>query len=153
SRLVPSPARSQGKDEGHISVKTTVIGAYPKISDASDGQELRRALHRFDRDEIDHAALEVVFAATTKRAVSEMEKAGIDVINDGQIRWDDLLAPFARAWKGVSRGPLERFYDNNTYFRQPVIEGAIATDGQTLVAEFASARSAAGRDLKAAICG
>ena len=134
-------------------MKTTVIGAYPKISDDPAGQELRRALHRADRDEIDQAALAEVFDATTKRVISEMESAGIDVINDGQIRWDDLLAPFARAWKGVSRDPLERFYDNNTYFRQPVITERIASDGATLARDLTFARGVAKAQLKAAVCG
>ncbi|HZC31090.1 MAG TPA: hypothetical protein VE261_06185, partial [Gaiellaceae bacterium] len=111
-------------------MKTTVIGAFPKISDDAAGQELRRALHRLDRGELGAEALDDVYEAETRRAIGELEAAGVDVINDGQIRWDDLFAVFARAWGGVSRGPLERFYDNNTYFRQPVIEGPITTDGR-----------------------
>ena len=134
-------------------MKTTVIGAYPKISDDPAGQELRRALHRFDRHEIDQAALDEVSDATTRSAIAELEAAGIDVINDGQIRWDDLFALLARAWNGVSRGPLERFYDNNTYFRQPVIEKPITTHGRTLADDYKFARAIAKRELKAAICG
>jgi len=139
-------------------MKTTVVGAFPKISDDPGGQELRRALHRSDRGEIDAAALDAVFEAVTRGAIEEIEGAGIDVVNDGEIRWDDLFAPLARAWTGVSRGattttPLDRFYDSNTYFRQPVIEGAIRTNGQTLVRDYRFARSIAKRALKAAICG
>jgi 5-methyltetrahydropteroyltriglutamate--homocysteine methyltransferase len=134
-------------------MKTTVIGAFPKISDDPGGQELRRALHRLDRGEIDESALETVFDQVTRAAIAELEAAGIDVINDGQIRWDDLFSTFARAWKGVSRGPLERFYDNNTYFRQPVIEGPIRTDGRTLARDHELARGAAKAQLKAAVCG
>jgi len=134
-------------------MKTTVIGAFPKISDDPGGQELRRALHRFDRGEIDADALDGVFDAVTVQAIAQLEAAGIDVINDGQIRWDDLFSLFARSWDGVSRGPLERFYDNNTYFRQPVIERAITTSGRTLVRDLEVARAAATKQLKAAVCG
>jgi 5-methyltetrahydropteroyltriglutamate--homocysteine methyltransferase len=134
-------------------MKTTVIGAFPKISDDPGGQELRRALHRFDRGEIDAAALDAVFEAATRGAMGELEAAGVDVINDGQVRWDDLFAVFARAWNGVSRGPLERFYDNNTYFRQPIIERAISTDGRTLVREYELAKTVTTKQLKAAVCG
>jgi len=74
-------------------------------------------------------------------------------VNDGQIRWDDLLAPFARTWSGVERGPLERFYDNNTYYRQPVISGPIVTDGRSLVRDFTFARGVAKTQLKAAVPG
>jgi len=134
-------------------MKTTVIGAFPRIADEPGGQELRRALHRFDRGEIDADALDRVFDATTRAAIGELEHAGIDVVNDGQIRWDDLFALPARSWDGVSRGPLERFYDTNTYFRQPVIEKRISTTGRTFVRDFDLARSIATRELKAAVPG
>ena len=132
-------------------MKTTVVGAYPKISD--EHQDLRRALHKLDRGDLDEAGIAGVLDDTTAWAIGEIEAAGVDVINDGQIRWDDLLAPFARAWRNTERGPLERFYDNNTYFRQPVISGPIETDGQTLVADYKKAKALAKRELKAAIAG
>jgi 5-methyltetrahydropteroyltriglutamate--homocysteine methyltransferase len=132
-------------------VKTTVIGAHPKISD--ENQELRSALHRHDRGELDAGGLSGVLDETTRWAIGELDWAGIDVVNDGQIRWDDMLAPFARAWHGCQRGPLERFYDNNTYFRQPVITGPIATDGRTLVRDYEFARAIARGQFKAAVCG
>jgi 5-methyltetrahydropteroyltriglutamate--homocysteine methyltransferase len=135
-------------------MKTTVIGAYPKIGDELPSQELRRELHRHDRGEIGDRELSDVYDRVTRAAIAEIEAAGVDVINDGQIRWDDPLAPFVRAWSGVTPGPLERFYDNNTYFRQPVITGRIATDGKTLVRDYEFARSAVRRaELKAAVCG
>lgn len=132
-------------------MKTTVTGAYPKISD--EHQDLRRALHRHDRGELDADGLSGVLDASTRWAIGELDWAGLDVINDGQVRWDDLLAPFARAWTGCDRGPLERFYDNNTYFRQPVITGPITSEGTTLVRDFEFARGVARGQLKAAVCG
>ena len=132
-------------------MKTTVIGAYPKISD--EHQDLRRALHRHDRGELEADGLAAVLDESTRWAIGELDWAGIDVINDGQVRWDDMLAPFARAWNGCDRGPLERFYDNNTYFRQPVITGPITTEGTTLVRDFEFARREARGALKAAVCG
>ncbi len=132
-------------------MKTTVTGAYPKISD--EHQDLRRALHRHDRGELDADGLTGVLDESTRWAIGELDWAGVDVINDGQVRWDDLLAPFARAWSGCDRGPLERFYDNNTYFRQPVITGPITTEGTTLVRDFEFARGVARGELKAAVCG
>ena len=134
-------------------MRTTVIGAFPKISDDPGGQQLRQALHKHDRGELDDRGLDAVYDAVTASAIHELEAAGIDVINDGQVRWDDLLAPLASSWHGVKRGPLERFYDNNTYFRQPVISAAIRSDGQALAAAYRHARSIATQELKAAICG
>jgi 5-methyltetrahydropteroyltriglutamate--homocysteine methyltransferase len=136
-----------------MKLKTTVIGAYPKIGEGLDGQELRRALHRHDRGEIGEAELDKVFDEATRSAIAEIEAAGIDVTNDAQIRWDDLLSPFARTWSGVEPGPLERFYDNNTYFRQPVIDGPIGTDGRSLVRDYTFAKKVAKAQLKAAVPG
>jgi 5-methyltetrahydropteroyltriglutamate--homocysteine methyltransferase len=134
-------------------MNTTVIGAYPKIGDGADAQELRRALHRHDRGEIGDTELARVYDDVTRTAIAEIEGAGIDVANDGQIRWDDLLAPFARAWSGVEPGPLERFYDNNTYFRQPVITGPLRTDGRSLVRDYTFASGISTKRFKAAVPG
>ena len=131
-------------------MKTTVIGAYPKISD--ERQDLRRALHARDRAELDDAGLDKVYDETTAWAVGEIHSAGIDVPNDGHIRWDDLLAPFAGHWKNCERGPLERFYDNNTYFRQPIVNGPISSDGKTLIRDFTYANTLTS-GLKGGICG
>jgi len=136
-----------------MTITTTVIGAYPKIGDGPDAQELRRALHRHDRGEITDADLAKVFDEVTRVTIAEIEAAGVDVTNDGLVRWDDLLSPFARAWSGVEPGPLERFYDNNTYFRQPVIDGRIVTDGRSLVRDYEFAAGVAKKQLKAAIPG
>jgi len=136
-----------------VTIKTTVIGAYPKIGDGLEAQELRRALHRHDRGEISDPELDKVFDEVTRLAIGEIEAAGVDVTNDAQIRWDDLLSPFARTWSGVEPGPLERFYDNNTYFRQPVIDGRIVTDGRSLVRDYTFAAGVAKTKLKAAIPG
>jgi 5-methyltetrahydropteroyltriglutamate--homocysteine methyltransferase len=136
-----------------MTIKTTVIGAYPKIGEGLDGQELRRALHRRDRGEIGDADLDKVFDEVTRSAIGEIESAGVDITNDAQIRWDDLLSPFARAWSGVEPGPLERFYDNNTYFRQPVIDGPIETDGRSLTRDYTFAKGVAKSKLKAAVPG
>src|SRR5258705_316101 len=89
------------ESEGVELMKTTVIGAYPKISD--EQQDLRRALHRHDRGELDGDGLSAVLDESTRWAIGELNWAGIDVINDGQIRWDDLLAPFA-----IARAAIER---------------------------------------------
>lgn len=134
-------------------ITTTVFGAYPKIGDDVPAQSLRRALHQFDRGEIDQAELDAEFDRTTERAVREMEAAGIDVPNHGCIRWDDLFAPFVRLWSNVSGGALERFFDNNTYYRVPVVTGALTAREPATLRELEVARAATARPVKGTICG
>ena len=134
-------------------ITTTVIGAYPKIGDELPLQALRRALHERDRDAIDQGALDAEFDRGTERAVREMDEAGVDVLNHGCIRWDDLFGPFVRGWRNVSRQALERWFDNNTYFRIPVVTGPIEVTGPATVREYEVARRATKRRVKGALCG
>lgn len=134
-------------------ITTTVIGAYPKIGDALTAQALRRALHQFDRGEIDQTALDAEFDRGTASVVGEMESAGVDVPNHGCIRWDDLLSPFVRVWANVSREALERWFDTNMYFRIPVVSGEIEVTAPATVREYEVARANTERRLKGALCG
>jgi len=54
------------------------------------------------------------------------DRAGLDIITDGMITWDDYLASAAASFEGVKMGGLIRFYDNNTYYRRPTIVGDIS---------------------------
>ena len=132
---------------------TTVIGAYPKIGDDLSLQTLRRALHEFDRGAIGQDALDAEFDRGTERAVREIDGAGVDVPNHGCLRWDDLFSPFVRVWRNVSREALERWFDNNTYFRIPVVTGPIEATGAATLQELAVARSATRKRVKGAIAG
>lgn len=134
-------------------MKTTVIGAYPKITDDPAGQELRRALHRFDRGEIDEQQLDAVASATTARVVREMVDAGVDMPNHGEVRWEDPYSPFVKAWRNVTGEALERIFDNNTYCRVPTVRGPIEAGGPATVREWKAACDAAPHRVKAAICG
>ena len=134
-------------------IATTVIGAYPKIGDELPLQSLRRALHEFDRGELDQTALDAEFDRATVRAVREMEELGVDVPNHGCVRFDDLFAPFMRVWRNTSREALERWFDNNTYFRIPTVAGPLEATGPATVREFEVARGATQRRVKAAVCG
>ena len=136
-------------------ITTTIIGAYPKIGDELTAQSLRRALHRFDRGEIDEAALDAEFDGATERVVRELDEAGIDVPNHGCVRWDDLFSPFIRVWSNVSRGALERWFDNNTYFRVPVVAGPISArrGSSATVREYEVAKRETTKPVKAALCG
>ena len=136
-----------------MAITTTVLGAYPKIGDDLSLQSLRRALHEFDRGAIDQGVLDAEFDHATERAVREMDQAGVDVPNHGCMRWDDLFAPFARVWRNVSREALERWFDNNTYFRIPVVNGAIEPTGAATVRELEVARRTTTRRVKGALCG
>src|SRR4029077_12097917 len=72
------PAPATDGERGGDGMKTTVIGAFPKISDQAGGQELRQALHKQDRGELKESELDAVYDAVTRGAIGELEAAGID---------------------------------------------------------------------------
>ena len=56
----------------------------------------------------------------------------LDYISDPLIDWDDNLRPFTDNLRGIERGPLTRYYENNTFYRQPIIKSKLSTTGNIL---------------------
>ncbi len=133
--------------------KTTVVGSYPKITEDKTAVNLRRARNRFDQKKISAKELEKAYQETIKRVIREQEEAGIDLITDGQIRWDDLVAPFARNIQGIEIDGLLRFFDNNFYYRRPVIKSKVSFRNYSVVDQFTFARVNAKNEVKQVIPG
>ena len=134
-------------------LKTTVVGNYPKISSDKTSPNLRNALNLKDQGKISAAQLEQIFQETIKRVIREQEEAGIDIITDGQIRWDDLLTPIAKNIPGVEIGGLIRFFDNNVYYRRPVIKSKVAFKNFSTVEQFKFAQANSKKIVKAVLPG
>jgi 5-methyltetrahydropteroyltriglutamate--homocysteine methyltransferase len=85
--------------------------------------------------------------------IAEQTGAGIDVVTDGHVRWDDLLTPFARNIAGFEIGGLLRWFDNNVYYRRPICVGDLDWRGPSSVDAFAFASSVSTAEVKAVIPG
>jgi 5-methyltetrahydropteroyltriglutamate--homocysteine methyltransferase len=134
-------------------LKTTAVGSYPKITEDKGAVNLRRARNRFDQGKISAEQLEKAYQDTIRRVIEEQEEAGIDLITDGQIRWDDPITPFARNIDGMEIGGLLRFFDNNVYYRRPVIKSKVSFRDYSVVEQFKFARDNAKREVKQVIPG
>lgn len=106
-------------------IKTTISGIYPKLIESKEVPHLKRNLHKFDKGDITRDELGTVFRKNTKQILKEQFDAGINIISEGLIRWEDFYSPFANAWGGVERGTLKRIFNTNTLQRKPVIKGAV----------------------------
>ena len=69
--------------------------------------------------------LQRVIREVTSDVIREQTDAGIDLPTDGQIAWEDGQTPFAKGLKGFEITGLIRYFDTNTYYRQPVPSGKI----------------------------
>ncbi|ACV48774.1 MULTISPECIES: hypothetical protein [Halomicrobium] len=64
-----------------------------------------------------------------KEVVSVQTDAGLDRVSEGQLRWDDMIAhPLAVADSVETRG-IVRYYDNNNFYREPVVTGDLEASG------------------------
>src|SRR3990172_9002240 len=104
----------------------TVVGSYPKIPNLPHPARLRNAINRFDRGEMTEEELRRVEDEVTIEVLQEQAEAGLDLVTDGQIRWEDEQTYLARRLSGISINGLTRWFDTNMYYRQPVIASDVA---------------------------
>jgi 5-methyltetrahydropteroyltriglutamate--homocysteine methyltransferase len=83
---------------------TTVVGSYPQPDWLIDREGLSGIVPRTDRSDlwrVDPALLAAAQEDATRLAIGAMERAGIDVITDGEIRRESYSNRFATALDGV----------------------------------------------------
>ncbi|WP_253736697.1 5-methyltetrahydropteroyltriglutamate--homocysteine methyltransferase [Halohasta salina] len=61
--------------------------------------------------------------------IAEQQSTGLDRIVEGQLRWDDMLAHPLTTHDNVSAKGIVRYYDNNNFYRDPVVEGDLTFSG------------------------
>jgi 5-methyltetrahydropteroyltriglutamate--homocysteine methyltransferase len=134
-------------------MQTTVVGNYPKIPNRPRPGRYRNALNKRDRGEITNEDLAEVANEVTIEVIQEQIDAGVDIVTDGQIRWDDDQTYVARNFRGVKIGGLQRYLDTNTYFRETEIVSEIGIDQPVLVRDWKFAQENSTRPVKAIVPG
>ena len=137
-------------------ITTTVVGSYPKPPPGGKPSipfELRGVLRSLEKGEASVEDLHLAQDRLVAEVISEQEEAGIDVVTDGHVRWDDLVTPFASHMAGMELSGLLRFFDNNVYYRRPVCVGPVEWRGPASVAAWSYADSVATKPVKAVIPG
>ncbi|WP_302080670.1 5-methyltetrahydropteroyltriglutamate--homocysteine methyltransferase [Salinibaculum rarum] len=61
--------------------------------------------------------------------VDRQQAAGLDRIVEGQLRWDDMIAHPLAVADGVETRGIVRYYDNNNFYREPVVTGDLSASG------------------------
>jgi 5-methyltetrahydropteroyltriglutamate--homocysteine methyltransferase len=136
-----------------MGIQATVTGSYPKPPDEGEPFALRRALHAVTRGELGGDDVRRAQDDLVSEVIAEQEAAGIDVVTDGCVRWDDILTPFASHMAGFEVGGLLRWFDNNVYYRRPVCVGRVEWRGPASVDGYRFAASVATRPVKAILPG
>lgn len=71
-----------------------------------------RLLASARQEEADHVALQ--------------KEAGLDLLAPALVRWEDLLRPLLKEGSGATVGQVFRYFETNTFFRQPLVTGPLA---------------------------
>jgi 5-methyltetrahydropteroyltriglutamate--homocysteine methyltransferase len=136
-----------------MGIRTTVVGSYPKPPAEGDQFTLRKTLHAVERGDAGSDEVRAAQDDLVRDVIEEQQDAGIDVVTDGHVRWDDIVTPFAGHIAGFEIGGLLRWFDNNVYYRRPICMGEIEWRGPASVEAFKFAAEIANSDVKAVIPG
>src|ERR687888_713745 len=141
-----------------MSLLTTVVGSYPQPGWLIDRDRLAERLPPRVRARelwrVPEPFLEEAQDDATRLAVSDMERAGVDVITDGEIRRESYSNRFATALEGVDLDnpgvALDRTGHENPV---PRIVGPIRRTRPVEVRDVEFLRSLTGRRIKITVPG
>ena len=134
-------------------VSTTVVGSYPRIGDEFEEQRLRRAIARFEEEKLTESELREAERSVVREVIADQVRAGIKLPTDGEVTWYDSQSHFSRHLEGIEVNGLVRYFDTNTYYRQPVVKGAVRWREPALVDEWHFAASVSPEPVKAVVTG
>ena len=88
-------------------------GIYPR------SEALVQATRDLDRGRTTQEAVDEQVERDLAELVSVQQQAGLDLLADGMLGWQDLFRPLLEASDGLETGALTRFLDTNTFYRAP----------------------------------
>ncbi|MCH1770494.1 MULTISPECIES: hypothetical protein [Metallosphaera] len=102
-----------------IKFTISIVGSYPRAI------SLGKVFSRYRSGKISKEVLDKEIIKRTTSFMSLVKDVGASYTTDGLLRWDDLMDITFSYISGPTKGELMRFYDNNFYYRKPVIKGDI----------------------------
>ncbi|MGH9431876.1 MAG: hypothetical protein ACRD3T_10060 [Terriglobia bacterium] len=127
--------------------------SYPRIGSSLDEQLLRRTIAARDRGEKTDADVRAAEDHLVSLALRDQQEAGIDVVTDGLIRWNDPVSHLAGKLEGTRINGLLRYFDTNFYFRQPVAHAKVQRSRPLVVNEFDWAAQRSAQPVKPVLTG
>ncbi len=127
--------------------------SFPRVGDRPEEQKLRRAFAGLEKGKITEAEYKSAQDELISEILTIQESAGIEIVTDGLIRWYDHASHLARNLNGFEINGLLRFFDTNTYFRQPIISDKISGGNGAMADEAGFLAEKTSRTAKAVILG
>jgi len=139
-------------------ILTTVVGSYPQPEWLIDRRRLLERLPPRVRDRelwlVERTRLEQAQDQATVEAVRDMERAGIDVVTDGEIRRESYSNRFATALSGLDLDNPGTFVERNGMENfVPRVVGPVRRSRPVEVRDVQVLREATNRQTKATVPG
>jgi 5-methyltetrahydropteroyltriglutamate--homocysteine methyltransferase len=133
-------------------VVATTPGLYPLPAWAKDQLSDLKGHQKSDLIAGDEAG-EIADAYERVRAeyVERQTETGLGRVVEGQARWDDVVAHPLAVHESVETRGIVRYYDNNNFYREPVVTDDLTFDGD--VAGELEATDVPASDLQAVLPG
>ncbi|WP_267639517.1 5-methyltetrahydropteroyltriglutamate--homocysteine methyltransferase [Haloarchaeobius amylolyticus] len=132
---------------------STTLGLFPlpdwAKSDLSDlkGHQKHDLISGDEGEEI-----QAVYEQAREEVVTAQVDSGVDLVGEGQLRWDDMLAHPLTVHDSVETRGIVRYYDNNNFYREPVVQEELTFDGD-VAAELEAATALVDDGLQAVLPG
>jgi 5-methyltetrahydropteroyltriglutamate--homocysteine methyltransferase len=136
-----------------MKIKAAMHSSFPRIGEQPEEQKLRRAIAGFEAGKITKDELTAVENQVVDETIGIQVDAGLELVSDGLIRWYDLASHIAKNLSGFDINGLLRFFDTNTYYRQPVVQGDISSGDGNLSKEIFYTAQIAGKSVKSVLLG
>lgn len=123
------------------------MGAFPR------SEALIQLTRAASRGRVSEQELDEGFSQEAKELAALQTEAQTDLVVDGQLNWKDLFRPFCDLLTGMRLGGLTRWFDNNSFYRKPVVYDKVRYRGGDLRAYFRWNLLPHGRRWKAVLPG
>ncbi|MCQ4385174.1 MAG: hypothetical protein NO115_04250, partial [Sulfolobales archaeon] len=125
-----------------MSVSLAVTGPYPRRPNFA------KVVSRFLGRKVSKQDYDRAVAKEIEYYITSMKDYGLDYFTAGLMRFDDPVDAMVSLLKNVEKNGLVRFYDNNFYYRVPVIKGKLEpSEGEDYAKDLETARNVI-KDLK-----
>jgi len=134
-------------------MKTALLGSFPRP------RLLSKRVQQFRGGKFPEDKLMAEISRISSRLLGLAKEAAIDYVTGGNFLWDDIVDMACSQVTCHERNGLMRFYENNFYYRAPVLKGQLETRDQeylTLTRLFRSQfdkNHAEGAKLKSSLLG
>jgi len=96
--------------------------------------------------------IEEAYEEVRTEFIDAQKAASLDRIVEGQGRWDDMIAHPLVVHDDVETRGIVRYYDNNNFYREPVVKGELSATGD-VAAELSAAAEQVADGLQAVLPG